>query len=97
MSDEDDFSALFDQAHGPARSPEQSARARAQRERSMRSPHSERRSPQWKGDRVQFNRKVPRRLKDQVVAACKRYGINETDALEQAFQLWLTHMRKKDA
>lgn len=91
---EDDFEAVFNRVAG---TPERSARDRARRERSMRSPHAQRHHPQWKGERVQFNRKMSRRLKDQVEGACKRYGINETDALEQAFQLWLAQVNKRDA
>jgi hypothetical protein len=72
-------------------------RARAKREQAMRSPYSEKHHPRHKGDRVQFNRKMRRALHTQVAAACKRHNINETDALEQAFTLWLAQMGKRNA
>lgn len=75
---------------------ERGPKARAQRERNMRSPYSEKHHPRHKGDRVQFNRKLARSLHEKVAAACKRHGINETDALEQALQLWLASTGKKN-
>jgi hypothetical protein len=94
---EDDFEAAFNAAHGPASTPEREARERGRREKQMRSPHGDGRRAKSKGERVQFNRKMPRRLKDQVAAACKRHRISDTDALEQAFQLWLTSMGRRNA
>jgi hypothetical protein len=92
--DEDGFDAAYIAVHGPSSTPIVEARARAKREKAMRSPYGSKHHPKHKGDRVQFNRKMARGLRDRVAAVCKRVGINETDALEQAFQLWLTHMAK---
>ena len=63
----------------------------------MRSPHTVKHHPAYKGDRVQFNLKVATRLKEQFAATCKQHDINQTDALERALALWIKSMGKRDA
>ena len=81
----------------PSSSPGVPSSARGQRERNMRSPHTIKHHPAYKGDRVQFNLKVATRLKDQFAATCKQQGVNQTDALEQALAFWIKSRGKRDA
>ncbi len=97
LQSEDDFEAAFNAVHGPAITPEREARERGKRERQMRSPYGDGRRARGKGDRVQFNQKMPRALKDQVAAACRRHRVSQTEALERAFQLWLAEVGKRHA
>jgi hypothetical protein len=86
ITTEDEFESLFNGV-----SPEADAVERGRRER--RQPgRIERRHPAWRGERVQFNLKVQADLKARVVKACKRNGISQTDALEEALSAWLTQL-----
>jgi hypothetical protein len=92
LETEEDFEAMFNGGGEFVLSPEGEARERGKRERSMRGSQIERRHPAWKGERVQFNQKMTAKLKDRVTKACKRHNVSQTDALEQAFEMWLAHL-----
>jgi len=95
LATEDDFEAIFRSEHGPAPDVVKEMRERHQREKSMRSKHGDGRKARHKGDRVQFNLKVSRRLKDQVTSLCHRHRVSQTEALEQALSLWVRDMGKR--
>jgi hypothetical protein len=90
----DDFKDLFDAEKAYVDEVTEEARVRKQLEKAMRSKHGDKRKTRHKGDRVQFNQRIQRRIRDRVSQLCDLHKITQTDALEQAFLAWIKKMEK---
>jgi hypothetical protein len=93
----EDFADLFAAQNEYANEAPEDPRIRKTLEKAMRSNHGDKRKSRHKGDRVQFNRRMQRHIRDRVAQLCKQHRITETDALEQAFLAWIKKMEKARA